>query len=81
MNIMNKKYESFKQTEIVITILVGFLAVIIAIMMVSLQEYYRIFPLSPAFIIIQLIVSLVAYIFIIICILIVMQKSFAKKKR
>jgi vacuolar-type H+-ATPase subunit I/STV1 len=77
---MVKEYKFFKQTEIVITILVGFLAVIIAVMMVLLQELYRLFSPSPVSIIVQLIISVVVYLFIIFCILKVMQKRFGKKK-
>jgi uncharacterized membrane protein YedE/YeeE len=81
MIIMVKEDKLFKQTEIVITILVGFLAITIAIMMVTLQEYYKLFPPSPAIILIQLIASFVAYIFTIYFILKFVQKSFGKKKR
>ena len=78
---MVKEEKSFRLTEILITLLVGALAIVVAVLMVLLQEYYKLFPPSPDTIIIQLILGTGAYLFLIFFILVVMYKGFGKKKR
>ncbi len=69
----------FKQTEIVITFLVGLLAVIVAIVMVLLQEYYKQVPPNLSFLVFNLIIGIVTYFVILAIILIFLWRGLKRK--